>query len=189
MKRFKHPTVAGALALSMALLASGAVSAADARLGDLSIDHPWARESIGRAANGAAYMTIENHAARADRLVSAATPAAERAELHTHIARGTVMEMRQVEAIDVPANGSTSLAPGGLHVMLFGLRAPLKPGDTFPLTLTFEMAGPVTFDVAVEKMQTGGSMNHGNMGHGKDGKMPPADAMKGHGSHMDMKKQ
>ena len=71
-------------------------------------------------------------------------------ELHQMQMQGDVMRMRQVDAIDIPANKSVALEPGGLHIMLVGLKAPLKEGDRFPMTLTFEKAGEVKVDVVVE---------------------------------------
>jgi copper(I)-binding protein len=63
---------------------------------------------------------------------------------------GDVMRMRQVDAIDVPAGQAVELKPGSFHLMLMGLKAPLKAGDRFPLTLKFEKAGEVKVDVAVQ---------------------------------------
>jgi copper(I)-binding protein len=58
--------------------------------------------------------------------------------------------MRQIEAIDVPAGGSVSLQPGGLHVILINLKQPLKQGEAFPLTLTFAKGGTLTIEVPVK---------------------------------------
>jgi hypothetical protein len=65
---------------------------------------------------------------------------------------GMVMKMRPVTGVDIPAGQPVSLAPGGLHIMLMGLKKPLKAGEKFPLTLTFDKAGTRTVDVAVEKV-------------------------------------
>ena len=74
-----------------------------------------------------------------------------------------VGRMVPVQAVDVPSGAEAKLAPGGLHVMLIGLKQPLKEGQTFPLTLNFEHAGPVTVEVAIEKSASHGpatSMEH-----------------------------
>jgi copper(I)-binding protein len=139
------PRIAAAL---MAAAIAVAAQAHEFKLGDLLVVHPHARPSAGRT--GAAYFTVESRGA-ADRLVSAATPAAEKTELHSMTMEGNVMRMRQVEGVDVPAGGKAALEPGGLHVMLIGLKAPLKEGDKFPLTLTFAKAGKVDVEVIVEK--------------------------------------
>lgn len=137
-----------ALALAAALSFASAAWAHDYKLGDLTIDHPWARASV--AANGAAYMTINTSGTAPDQLIGASSPVAAAVELHTHIIEGDVMRMRPVKAIDINVGESAVLKPGGLHVMLIGLKAPLTQGETFPLTLTFAKAGTTTVDVAVQ---------------------------------------
>ena len=168
----RRQAVIGAVILAAAALSGfGSIARADdVTLGSLKIDHPWARASAGPARNSAAFMTIHN-AGDADRLVAAAADVSERVELHTHMMEGDVMKMRQVEAIEVPAGGMAELQPGGFHVMLIGLKAPLKEGEHFPLTLTFEKAGEMTLEVTVEAITSmGGGMNqgsgHGTMNHG-----------------------
>jgi copper(I)-binding protein len=142
-----------ACALAAALFFAPAASAHDYKLGDLTIDHPWARASV--AANGAAYMTISTSGSAPDQLVAAASPVAGKVELHTHIVEGDVMRMRPVKAIEINVGEPAVLKPGGLHVMLIGLKAPLKEGDKFSLTLTFEKAGTVTVDVSVQAAGAG----------------------------------
>jgi copper(I)-binding protein len=119
--------------------------------GDIRVEHPWARATIGQAKTGAAYMTFVNTGGAPDRLLGATSPAAERAEAHAHTMEGNVMKMHPVQAIEVAPGSPTVLKPGGLHIMLFGLKAPLKAGETFPVTLSFERAGPLTVDVLVEQ--------------------------------------
>jgi copper(I)-binding protein len=124
---------------------------AHAMAGDVTIDGAYARASIGRAANSAAYMMLSTTAD--DRLVAAASPVADAVELHTHLMDNGVMKMRPVEGgIAVTTAEPTMLQPGGFHVMLLGLHAPLQDGTTIPLTLTFEKAGSVTFDVPVRSV-------------------------------------
>jgi len=137
------------LALILALAAAPA-AAHEAKRGDLTVIHPWARASAGAATTGAVYMTIRNDGAAGDRLLSAATPVAERAELHTHVMEDGIAKMRPVESIDIAAGGSVALKPGGLHLMLFGLRQRLREHDTFPLTVTFAEAGTVELEIQVE---------------------------------------
>lgn len=157
-----------ALLLGLAAPASLAPAAAhEFKLGDLHVDHPWARASIGAAKAGAAYVTITNHGSETDRLVAAATPVARNASLHSHLMEDGVMKMRPVEAIEVAPGEPAVLQPGGLHIMLMGLNAPLEEGGSFPLTLTFEKAGSIEVEVQVEKateMGPGKGMEH--QGHG-----------------------
>lgn len=123
-------------------------------LGDLSIGHPWARASIGAATAGAAYLSITNNGTTADRLLKVSTPQAATAELHANILDQGVTAMRPVEKLDLPPGTTTALKPGGFHLMLTGLTAPLKEGTMFPMTLTFEKAGAVSVDVKVEPVGT-----------------------------------
>ncbi|MEZ5862210.1 MAG: copper chaperone PCu(A)C [Geminicoccaceae bacterium] len=91
----------------LALAAIGAVQANEFKVGEITIDHPWARATAAQQANGAAYLVVDN-GGEADRILGAATPVAGRVELHNHIDDNGVMRMRQVEAIDLPAGGATA---------------------------------------------------------------------------------
>jgi copper(I)-binding protein len=124
-------------------------SAAVAQTNQLEVNNAWARATPGKAENGAAYVTIASPTA--DRLVSVSTPVANKAELHTMEMKGMVMEMRPVAGVDIPGGRPVSLKPGGEHIMLLGLNQPLREGQTFPLTLNFEKAGPRAVTVTVEK--------------------------------------
>lgn len=93
----------------------------------------WVRLPVVAGRPGAAYMTIYG-GARADRLVSAQSPVAERVELHRTTQQNGVMRMERVDALPIPAGQPLRLAPGGLHLMLFGLKA--KQGEPLPITLT-----------------------------------------------------
>lgn len=161
MKRGLFALVTAA-ALTCTAMAAGAH---DYTLGDLTIEHPWARASAGTAANGAAYMTITTKANSADRLLEAASPVAAKVELHTHVIDGDVMRMRPVKAIEVNVGEPAVLKPGGLHVMLIGLKAPLQEGAKFPMTLSFEKAGTTTVEVQVEAAGAGGSHDKGAHQH------------------------
>jgi len=129
-------------------------SAALAQPAQLEVTNAWARATPGKAENGAAYVTIESPTA--DRLVSASSPVAKKAELHTMSMQGMVMKMRPIAGLDVPPGQSVTLKPGGEHIMLMGLNQPLHEGQSFPLTLDFEKAGPRTVTVAVEKAGSNG---------------------------------
>jgi copper(I)-binding protein len=133
----------------LALILGAPARAHDITQGDLLIQHPWARPSIGKAPNGAVFMRIVNRGTTADRLISAETERANKTELHTHIHDQGVMRMRPVEGIDLPAGAAIELKPGGEHVMLLGVTKPLSPGLGFPLTLTFARAGKVEVTVAI----------------------------------------
>lgn len=124
----------------------------DYTVGDLHIDHPWARATVAGQRAGGAFLTIDNRGRSDDRLLRVQAPAdrASSAELHSMRQEGDVMRMREVGSIDIPAGQTVKLQPGGLHIMLMGLKAPLQAGDKFPLVLTFEKAGSVTVEVLVQ---------------------------------------
>lgn len=137
MKRF-------ALALALLLPAASAAQPAKMEMTDI-----WARDTVGSTANAAVYMTITSPAA--DRLLSASTPAANKTDLMTMQGGTSAMEMKYLKAIDIPAGKPVSLNPAGLHVWLTELKHPLVAGQTFPLTLTFEKAGPRKIMVPIIK--------------------------------------
>jgi copper(I)-binding protein len=146
------------------LTLAAAVLAADA--GSITVAQSWARPAAA-GATGAAYMVITNTGAVADRLVGASSAVARKVEFHsTMVDEQGVATMRGVQAIELPPGGEARLAPGGLHMMLIGLTQPLKAGEpAFPLTLTFERAGEVTVEVAVQARPGAGGGMHG-MKHG-----------------------
>ena len=135
---------------SAASLAPARASAHEIAAGALTISHPWARATAASAKAGALYLTVVNHGAEADRLLGVSTEAAARCELHLSDTTGGMMTMRMVESVDVPAGGNATFAPQGAHVMLMGLKAPLKKGASFPAILHFEKAGDVTIEVTVQ---------------------------------------
>lgn len=138
--------------LSIALLAlifTCPVFAHEYRVGELLIDHPWARELPPVVKNGAAYLRIENSGSTPDRILSASSSIAERAQLHTHDMENGLMKMRHVMSVDVPASGEVTFEPGGLHIMLFNIENPFVGGEEFPLTLTFEQAGEIEVTVKI----------------------------------------
>ncbi len=124
-------------------------AAAIAQTRTVEITDAWARATPGTATNGAAYLTIESPTA--DRLTGVSTPVAKQAELHRMTLADGIMTMRPLAAIDLPAGQPVTLKPGALHIMLVGLSAPLRAGQTFPLMLRLENGGTREITVAVEK--------------------------------------
>lgn len=127
--------------------------------GDIAVTAPWTR-AAGQNGTGAGFLAIANRGAVADRLVGASSPAARVTEIHTHIREGDILRMRPVAAIDLPPGQTVTLQPGGLHVMLIGLQAPLVQGQAVPLTLRFERAGEVQVMLAVQPAGARGPMAH-----------------------------
>ena len=117
---------------------------------DLMVIDAFPRASAVPTANaGAVYMTLMNHGAGADRLLSITTEAAAAAHLHETKEVDGVVKMLPVEALEIPVNGMAEMKPGGLHIMLMGLKAPLKLGETLKLQLTFEQAGVIDVEARV----------------------------------------
>jgi hypothetical protein len=139
------------MSIKLVAFAAGLVVAtgALAQTNQLEVTNAWARATPAKAENGVAFVTIQSPTA--DRLLSVASPVAKKAELHTMEMAGMVMKMRPMAALDVPAGQPVTLKPGGEHIMLLGLNGPLREGQSFPLTLTFEKAGVREVTVAVEK--------------------------------------
>ena len=148
--------------LALAVVA-GAAFAHGSTVGDIEIGHPYAKPSLPGTTNGAAYFaTLENTGNSADRLLRASTPMATRVELHTMAvdAQG-VMRMREIYGITLAPHAKIQMRPGsGMHLMLIGLKEPLKDGARFPMTLDFERAGKVEVTVIVEGDSTGGAAGH-----------------------------
>jgi copper(I)-binding protein len=120
-------------------------------MAQVSVENAWARATPPGARIAAGYLTVRN-AGAADRLVSASSAAAEKVETHVTIKEGDVSRMRQVKGHDVPAKGALELAPGGAHLMLVNIKAPLKEGDKVPLVLRFQKAGEVRTELAVRAL-------------------------------------
>jgi copper(I)-binding protein len=147
----------------MALLNAGLAHAHDFKAGDLRIDHPYATPSRPGLSTGAVYLRgLRNTGAVTDRLLSANTPVAGRVEIHrmqmSRGAQGEVMQMRAVPALDLPAGATVAMkhgTPDGYHLMLLDLKTPLKDGDRFPVTLTFEKAGVHEVKVWVQTPRAG----------------------------------
>ena len=118
----------------------------------VTIENAWSRATPPGARVGAGYMVLHNKAAVADRLVGASSPAAARVETHVIEKQGEILRMREVKGYAVPAKGSFELKPGGPHLMLVDIKAPLKEGDRVPVTLKFEKAGEVAVQLRVERL-------------------------------------
>jgi copper(I)-binding protein len=133
------------------LLASATSFAEDFSAGSLRIEQPWARATAGNSKTAAAYLLIRNNGSEPDRLLSAGTPAAERAMLHRSEVTNGVARMFHMQSVEIAPGGTAAFSPeNGNHVMLEGLRQPLKRGETIPLTLVFEKGGEITVKVTIE---------------------------------------
>ena len=140
------------------------------KLGDLEIGHPWSRATPQGAKVAAGYLTIRNGGAAADRLVAASGEIAGKTEIHEmSVDDKGVMTMRPVtDGVEIPAGGEAALKPGSFHIMFMDLKRGVKEGERFKGTLTFEKAGTVDVEFAVEAMGggSGGQEAGGHGGHG-----------------------
>jgi len=149
------------LALLVVALGFGfSVQAQEVKVGSIKVDHAYIRATVPGQQVAGGFMKIENKGI-ADQLLSASSPAAGEVQLHEMAMEGTVMKMRQVKDIPVPAGGSVELKPGGLHLMLMNIKAPLAAGESVPVKLKFAKAGEVEVKMPVNAMgQAGGAMKH-----------------------------
>jgi copper(I)-binding protein len=122
----------------------------------VQVDRAWARPTSASTNTGAVYLTLTDQGP-GDSLTGVTTPIAGMAMVHESFNDGGVMRMREVGALPLPPATPVVLKPGGLHIMLEQLQHPLKLGDTFPLTLTFAHASPLTVTVVVARMAPAGS--------------------------------
>ena len=132
------------LALALLVAAGGAPTLAqEPKAADIVIQKPWARATPKGADVGAAYLTIRNNGAVADRLTGGTADFAS-VEVHEMRTENGVMKMQELKnGLNLPAHSSVGLAPGGYHLMFTHLTHPLNKGDTVKATLNFEHAGPI----------------------------------------------
>ena len=166
---FNRFTVHACSALVLAVICAGSASAQQAKAGDLVLDNAWSRATPGGAKVGGGYLTVDNKGSAADKLIGGSSPAAGKVEVHEMAMNNGVMTMRPVkDGLSIPAGKSVTLSPGGYHLMLMDLKAPLKKGDKIPVTLKFEKAGNVNITLDVRDIGATGATS-GQMNHAKPG--------------------
>ncbi len=178
VKSFAAPVFACLLTVIAIAYAFGAL-AHEFQAGDIKIDHPWARPSLGEVKVGAAYLVLDNKGDQTDRLVSAKADIAKRVEIHDIVVEdGFAKMVLQKDGVEIPAKSTVAFKPKGKHIMLFGLKQKLEEGQSFPMLLQFEKQGEVAVVVKIETpddtskdemdhSKHGGHGHHGQ-GHGKD---------------------
>ena len=149
-----------ATALLLALFVSGETHA-QMSMNTITVEQAWARATPGGARTGAAYMTLMNSGASADRLLSATTPVADQIQFHKETEDNGVSRMREVHSVEISPGGKVIFKPSEMHIMIIGLKQPLKEGQAFPVTLQFEKAGKIDVTVPIGKV---GAMQHEDMG-------------------------
>jgi len=131
-------------------------------LAQVQVENAWIRPTAPGAKVAAGYMVIKNSGTKADKLVGVSSPAAEKVETHVTVKDGEILRMREVKGYDIPAKGSFELKPGGAHLMLVNIKAPLAQGQTVPATLRFDKAGEVKVEFTVGQPM---AAMPGHMGH------------------------
>lgn len=126
----------------------GLSAGCSAAAGQPMLTGAWARATPPGARTAAAYLTIAPGDA-SDTLLGASTPSARAVEIHTHVVEGGLQRMIGVAELALPAGQTVRLEPGGLHLMLIDLAAPLAPGTKVALSLRFAAAGTIELEVPV----------------------------------------
>ena len=111
----------------------------------------WVREAVGARKVTGAFLVLENSGSTVRSVVSGTADVAETLELHEMVRDGTMMKMSPVKSIEIPAGGRTELKPGGLHLMLFGLKRPLVAGDSIHVTLILDDGSSLMVTAGVRK--------------------------------------
>ncbi|MDD2545548.1 MAG: copper chaperone PCu(A)C [Burkholderiaceae bacterium] len=133
----------------------------------VQVEGAWARASVpGQKATGAFMRLMSPQGARLFRVESSAAAVAE---VHEMKMEGDVMKMRAIAGLDLPAGKAVELRPGGYHVMLMDLKAPLNQGGSLPLTLVFKdlQGGETRQELTVPvHAKAPGNAEAAPMGHG-----------------------
>lgn len=126
-------------------------------VGDLKIISPVMRATPPNAPVSAGYMVIENNGTETDRLIGGSASFAGKVEVHEMKMDGEIMKMRKIAGgLEIPAGGKVTLKAGGLHIMFMKLQEQMKKGEKRTITLEFEKAGSVEFELPVQKVERGG---------------------------------
>lgn len=135
--------------LAVMALTSSSAMADDHGSHGIMVHNVYAYPTKASMPAAAVFMEVVNNSTENDRLIGVKVDDAERAEIHTMEMDGDIMRMRKVEGLDIPAGNSLTLAPGGNHVMVFGLEEDWNAGDDEDVTLVFEHAGEIEYDMHV----------------------------------------
>ena len=140
-------------ALVITVLLSGC--AAPAKEG-LEVREAWARPAP-QGGNGAIYFMIENHSSETQEMIGVDSDIAQAVEMHESQMDGDVMEMHQLESVSLGPGAAVTFEPGGLHIMLIGLKQDLKVGDEVQVTLNFANAQEIRVTVPIQDAPASGT--------------------------------
>ena len=157
--------------LAVSLLLGPGIALASEAADQVAVSGAYVRAVPPGQMNSAAFLALTNTSGEAHALVAAESDAADALELHSHTMEDGMMKMRRIERIDVPAAGTLSLEPGGLHLMLIGLKRQLAPGQEIKLFLTFEDGSRAQVDTPVRRIaaSAGGRTPERKCGDGRCG--------------------
>jgi copper(I)-binding protein len=164
MRQMAHLTAALLVALCLGSESHAQTSAASM----VVVQQPWVRATPKGAKTGAAYMTLINNGASADRLLSATTPLADQVQFHKETEDNGVSRMREVRNVELEPGAKIVFKPGEMHMMLVGLKQPLIEGQALPPTLRFERAGNIDVTMPIEKVGAMHRQEMGTMMHDSD---------------------
>ncbi len=136
--------------LPFAVLFAAPALAHDYSVGNLTLTHPWARGTPPAPPVAAGYVTIVNRGGEPDRLLSITSPAAESIEVHESTTVDGIARMQRIDDLVVAAGQTLALKPGGLHLMILKPSKQLRQGEKFAGTFTFEKAGAIDVEFAVQ---------------------------------------
>jgi copper(I)-binding protein len=175
-----RPTLTSIVAACVAALVAVALARAqDVKAGDLVVSAAWSRATPSGAKIGGGYLTIENKGSTPDKLIGGSTEVAGAVQVHEMSTQNGIMKMRPVEGgLTIEPGETVKLAPGGYHLMLMDLKAPLKQGEKLPVTLDFEKAGKLTVTFDVRGIGAKGPGGSGMGGAMEMKKMPDGSKMK-----------
>lgn len=115
----------------------------------VTVVNPSVRLMPPNAKVSAAFMTLRNDGPKPIKIIGASNPASQTTEIHTHLNEGGLLKMRQIPGLEISPGESVTLQPGGLHLMLIGLKTPLREGETIPITLNLADGRQLTIDARV----------------------------------------
>jgi copper(I)-binding protein len=171
---FKSVTRAIACATILASLLAAPARAQEVKAGDLVITQAWSRATPGGAKVAGGYLTIENKGSAPDRLIGGSADVADKVQVHEMATSNGVMTMRPLDkGLAIEPGKTAKLAPGGYHLMLLGLKSPLKQGEKVPVTLEFEKAGKVKLSLDVQGVGAQAPAGAANEGGNMDMKKMP----------------
>jgi copper(I)-binding protein len=171
---FKSVTRAIACATMLSYFLAAPARAEEVKAGDLVITQAWSRATPGGAKVAGGYLTIENKGSAPDRLIGGSADVADKVQVHEMATSNGVMTMRPLDkGLSIEPGKTVKLAPGGHHLMLLGLKSPLKQGDKVPVTLEFEKAGKVKLSLDVQGVGAQAPAGAANEGGNMDMKKMP----------------